>query len=895
MEDIKERARQWLSRYGRPFVTRQQLADALDVPADDKRDFRRVVSELMDEGLLVRVKKNYYAVRGRGNVYTGKLQCHRGGWGFFVPDPDSGLAQDLYITAGNMGDAVHGDRVAVEMLAPVSARGRGRGAAVEERKREGRVIRVLERGSKRLVARYLNYKRPMALPLDTRFHYTINVTELAGLSPEDGDVVHVELTTEPTPRNSPEGRLLTVLGKAGDPQLPLYIALAKHDIPVEFHSDVEAEAEAFPDSIPQEEIERREDLRHLPAVTIDPETARDHDDAVNVEKLPGGNWVLWVHIADVSHYVRPDTALDAEALRRGTSVYFPDRAIPMLPERLSSKLCSLRPDEDRLAFSAELHFDRMGKPVSARFTPSVIRSRSRLTYEEVQKVLEGDSETRERLASLVDDLEAMAVLAGKLRDRRRKRGAIDFDLPEGRVEFGPEGDILGIRRSERLESHRIVEDFMLAANEAVAARFAERDIPAVYRIHEPPDPLKVVEFAQTAALFGHRFPADKEQYAPADFQKLADALTDSPLDKYLSYLMLRAFRLAVYDIRVIGHFGLAAEHYTHFTSPIRRYPDLVVHRILRGLVENRKKPAVDGEALPEICRQSNDRERAAVDAEREVMAWKKALFLSGRLGEDFSGFVSGIRQNGFFVELDDYFLEGFVNLSSLGDDYYRFDEQRHMFIGERRGRIFRLGTRLTICVDRVDMERYLIDFSVVSVEEGEETTPIPVSRPRAFQPGKQKRPPRGERRSAPAEEPSFPSSRRSRKSAEEESLPPLAPTPAAKQPRSRKGGKDAQGSSPWWEAVARPTRAERREKKSNRSVDDEPAATTPGKPDARPSGGKRPVTPFAKPAQGSSGERKEGSSPRSRPAGGKTGKAHPTASRPGEAGRSGKGKHRRSR
>jgi ribonuclease R len=722
---MKEDILKLLENTRQTHISRRELAELLDVPADDKRAFRQAVHELLNDGVLLKVKKNYYAIRGRARVITGKLQAHRAGFGFLLPDPDCHPGADVYIAATHLGDATHGDRVMVQLL-DTPAGGRppapGRGPRLE-----GRVLRVLERGTSRIVGRYMLLRTPVVIPLDSRYHYSVHPINTKDFPLSDGDVVHVELTTEPSARTRPQGRILSLVGRPDDPDLPFKITLAKHDIPVEFDPGVLAEARRVAVPVPPEEAARREDFRHLPAVTIDGETAFDFDDAVNAVKNPDGSFTLWVHIADVSHYVRPGGDLDREAFRRGTSVYFPGRAIPMLPDTLSSDICSLRPGEDRLAFTAMLTIDgRTGQTRAARFTPSVIRSRARMTYTQVAGILDGDAELRRQFASLVPEFEILAELTKALNRRRRARGAIDFDLPESEIRYDPDANILGIFKSERNFAHRLIEECMLAANEAVAGFFAAREMPFIYRIHEPPDPVKVEEFASVAGRFGHPFEVkEDEPYEPRDFQRVADTFGDTAVGRYLSYLMLRSFKLAVYSERNAGHFGLGAKDYTHFTSPIRRYPDLVVHRLLRAALaspppaRSRRKgaPAPDTAGaglaeLAEIAVQSSERERAAVEAEREIMAWQKALFMQSRLGQEFEGFISGIKPNGFFVELTEFFLEGFVNLSTLQDDFYILDEERQCFRGERTGRVFQLGTRLVVRVDRVDMDRYQIDFSV---------------------------------------------------------------------------------------------------------------------------------------------------------------------------------------
>lgn len=732
----------WLQGAKAEQVTRRQLAEALDVGADDKRALRAALRDLAAEGKLLPVKKNCWAVPGAGHVVAGTLQCHASGFGFLVPDPGSALREDVFIPAPHLGDAVHGDRVLVEWRESAprepSGSGRGRGkpsrgpeagagrrgrkkAAPETaepprrpRRLEGRVTRILERSKAKVIGKVIRFKTLTVIPVDARFQHSVLVDDDGGFLLEDGDVVQVEITVPPSAGHRPRGRVLRLVGKAGDPELPLKIILARHEIRTDFAPEALAEADAFAPDPSGDDLAGREDFRHLDTVTIDGETAFDFDDAVNVTRQPDGNFTLWVHIADVSRYVRPGSALDTEAFLRGTSVYFPDRSVPMLPPALSSGVCSLLPGRDRLAFTAVLDVHGVtGRIRKARFTPSVIRSRARMTYTQVAGVLGGDPELAGRFAGQAEHFRTMAELSRVLNRRRRKLGAVDFDLPESVVRLAESGEVLGIIRTERNDAHRLIEEFMLAANEAVASLFTRKAVPALYRVHDVPDPVKVEEFAEVAARFGHCFEAKDEAYEPKDFQRVADGLGDSAVGKFLSYLMLRSFKLAVYAVNNIGHFGLALKDYTHFTSPIRRYPDLVVHRLLRHVLagEVLHLPAVGPGDLPEIARRSSEREHEAMDAERAVMAWKKAEFMKERLGEEFDGFVSGLKANGFFVELLEHYVEGFVNLSGVEDDYYLFDEVRHCFVGKTGGKMFRLGDPIRVRVARVDMTRHHVEFA----------------------------------------------------------------------------------------------------------------------------------------------------------------------------------------
>ncbi|MBN2432438.1 MAG: ribonuclease R [Acidobacteria bacterium] len=739
---MKEKTENIIRRHKESHISRRQIAQKLNLGPDDKAAFRKIIQELEEEGRLIRTKKNYYMIPGRADTVTGKLQCHRSGFGFLIPDPEYSGLGDVFLPASRLGDATHGDRVLVQISDAPATRGKRGGPPPKlfsrGPRKEGKVVKILERSHKKVIGKLLFLKRPVVIPLDSRFHYSVNVTNTDEFDLQDEDIVLVELTTEPSQQTRPEGRIVTFVGKPDDPDLPFKITIAKHDIPLEFSREAQWEARQIPNVVPADEIARRTDYRDLPAVTIDGETAFDFDDAVNVEQTPDGNFRLYVHIADVSHYVVTGTALDNEAFQRGTSVYFPDRAIPMLPSELSSTICSLLPEQDRLTLTAVLTIHAgSGKTMKTEFHAAVIRSRARMTYTEVARILDGDEETRRRHEALLSQFELMHALFTLLHRRRRRRGAIDFDLPEEEVRFDQMDNVIGIFKAQRNVAHRIIEEFMLAANEAVAQRFAGADLPFIYRIHEQPDPVKVAEFSEIAAQFGKDFQPDLENLQPRDFQQLADGFDDSPLGKYLTYLMLRSFKLAVYSEKNVGHFGLAAKDYTHFTSPIRRYPDLIVHRLLRAKFLHRKgaRPDVPDEAgLGEIARHASERERAAVEAEREIMAWKKAEFMNEHIGEEFEGFVSSVRANGFYVELLDFFIEGFVNLSTMIDDYYEFREEELAFRGERTNRVFRLGTPVLVKVDRVDMQRFLLDFSVSKVLRDPQAPPA--GKPKAVGPRK---------------------------------------------------------------------------------------------------------------------------------------------------------------
>jgi ribonuclease R len=535
------------------------------------------------------------------------------------------------------------------------------------------------------------------------------------------------------------GRVVEILGHPDDFGVDVEIVIRKHHLPHQFPPEAMEEAEAIPNAIAEWELEGRRDFRGMDVVTIDGETARDFDDAVWVDRLPNGHYALDVHIADVSHYVRPGGAIDAEARLRGTSVYFPDRAVPMLPHELSTEVCSLKPNVDRLALSALLEIDNQGEILAQEFTPAVIRSVERMTYTNVHLLLEGDAAQRERYRPLVPRFELMRELALTLNRKRVRRGSIDFDLPEPLIEFDQWGEMIGVKRAPRNMAHRIIEEFMLAANEAVASHL-ENSLPAsIYRIHEPPDPKRVMEFEEAAVHFGYSLGVgaipvkkfaitDKHRdgtkrrreivlatsvdIASRNYQRLAAKIEGKPEERILSYLMLRSLKQARYSTENVGHFALAAETYTHFTSPIRRYPDLIVHRLLRGaLAGTANAPgAAELKAMAEECSQA---ERRAADAERELVEWKKVRFMAERVGQDFDALVVSAAKYGLFVELAELFIEGLVPIDTLPGDEYAYQENVRKIVGKRTRREFSIGDRVRVLLDRVDANERKLQFSIL--------------------------------------------------------------------------------------------------------------------------------------------------------------------------------------
>ena len=655
------------------------------------------------------------------NLVVGRLTCNPAGFGFVVPEARASGARgregDVYVSAVNMKEALHGDKVVarVERHTPKGP--------------EGRVIRVLERAQQRLVGRYEEDGRfgGRVVPFDRRVLHELFVPPGDRGGAAAGDMVLADITRPPTATRNPSGRVLEVLGRLDDVGTDLKVIMAKYSLPDAFPEEVEAEAQRVPQSVGPADVAGRTDFRSWDTVTVDPETARDHDDAISLDRLPGGGWKLAVHIADVAHYVRPGSLLDQEAYLRGTSVYFPDRVVPMLPHALSSQICSLVEDQDRLTQTVVLELDARGKVRKPEFHDGVIRSRARMTYQQVQRIVDGDAEPRRTFAPLVPLFERMDELAKLMRQRRYERGSLDFDLPEPKLVLDAAGQMTGIVATERLDSMRSIEEFMLAANEAVAARLSKARMPALFRIHEQPDPERVEEFAELVSSFGYRVPPNLEGIRPQDFQLILRQIEGKPEEKLVSYLLLRTMRLARYHEENLGHFGLATQMYAHFTSPIRRYPDLVVHRALRALRRRESDGSRGGaervpmEDLPadlsEMGRHLSEMERRASDAERELVEWKKVRFMADKLGDVFAGYVTGVQAFGLFVELDEVYVQGLVHVSSMTDDYYLFNEKAHTLKGENTGKAYRLGDRVEVQVVRVDLERRQIDFALVDVLE----------------------------------------------------------------------------------------------------------------------------------------------------------------------------------
>ena len=817
----ESRVLQQIEKSARQSAGYKQLIREMSLRGNERRELQEMLDSLVRRGKLLEIGRDRYTLAqaaANQNIVVGKLTMHRDGYGFVTPEVEEvrrSIEGDIYVPPNAIGPAMHGDKVLVEL-------GRRKG----EGRVEGRVLKIVDRAHGTVVGTFHygdrhNYVRPMdekitvdviiprgkewpaesaedeeATASGGKLHARANVDRVLGseakrkdLDDLEGVVVDVEITEWPTATQNPRGRVVEILGYEGDFGVDVEIIIRKFHIPHRFPTDVLAEAQAFDSVIPARELRRRWDFRTLPIVTIDGESARDFDDAVTVRRLHNGNFELQVHIADIAQYVTTGSAIDREAHMRGTSVYFPDRAVPMLPMELSTDICSLRPKVDRLVMSCLMEIDRTGEILGYEIAPGVIRSVERMTYTNVNLILEGDKAVREQYAHIVDVFELMKEVALLLNAKRKKRGSIDFDLPEPVIEFDENGLMQGVTRSERNIAHRMIEEFMLAANESVASYLETKQIGSLYRIHEKPDPKRVLDFETVAATFGYslgvgalrvqRFTPKSDRRSrygtgekartielpedvpvtPRMYQKLTEKISGKPEERILSYLMLRSLKQARYAEENEGHFALAVGTYTHFTSPIRRYPDLIVHRVLKAVLADSPErmdeqvPVGEGEltaeqkelkspwtetaekrgkkktreprdehpplggpipetVLRDIARESSLTERRADEAERELLEWKKVKFMQDRVGEDFDGMIVSITKFGMFVELNELFIEGLIPLNSLTDDHYLFHENTRQIIGQRTRRTFSMGNRVRVILDRVDEMQKRIQFAL---------------------------------------------------------------------------------------------------------------------------------------------------------------------------------------
>jgi len=689
-------------------MTAQELAQAFGVPdAEGFKELLRLLNRLEDEGNIYRNRHNRYGIPERMNLIRGRLQTHPKGFGFLIPDDRD--QPDIHIHANDMRGAMNNDLV----LGRITGKNHAG-------KPEGEIIKIVKRANETVVGLLESHEHfAFVIPDDKRINKDIFIPKEGMKGAVTGQKVVVRLVKFPErARTAAEGEVIEILGHKDDPGVDILSIIRKHGLPEAFPEDVLAEAEQIPDTVRDEDLAGRVDLRDTRTVTIDGEDAKDLDDAVEVTRLANGHYRLRVSIADVGHYVKEGSALDREAYNRGCSVYLVDRVIPMLPRRLSNGICSLNPRVDRLTLTCEMEFDEDARLVRHDIYPSVIRTVERMTYTDVRKILvDRDEEVMARYRELVPDFELMEELALKLRRRRMQRGAIDFDFPEAKIIVDENGKPLDIVKRERTIAEQIIEEFMLAANETVAEHFHWLKVPFIFRVHEDPDSEKMLHFIQFAANFGYVVKGRGNKVHPRALQALLEEIKGTPEDYVISTVLLRSMKQARYDAESLGHFGLAAEFYTHFTSPIRRYPDLVIHRVIREVLagggrlsEARMEQLAS--RMPDIARQSSERERAAQEAERETDDLKKAEFMLDKIGEEFTGIISGVTNFGMFVALPNT-VEGLIRISDLEDDYYHYDELQHALIGERTSKVYRIGDEVKVRVARVSVAERTVDFELV--------------------------------------------------------------------------------------------------------------------------------------------------------------------------------------
>jgi len=692
-----------LKAAGHPLYMREIIHN-LHVPPEKRQAAKKLIKELVRSGEITLLKGNRYGLTRQMRLVTGAITIHPDGFGFVhSPDPDEA---DIFIPPRKLKGAVHGDMVTarIEKDTPKGP--------------EGAVIRINERTVQEVVGIFHTGRNlGVVIPENERLRFEVLIPNPKKYGDIDGMAVVARVLHFSRTGSTAEGEIVKVLGDPESIEVQSQIVIKKYQLPNKFSKPAMIQADELPDSVRKEDLSGRKDIRNLPLVTIDGEDAKDFDDAVHVKKTRSG-FVLTVAIADVSHYVEKGSFLDADALERGTSVYFPDRVIPMLPEKLSNGLCSLVPDQDRLAMVARISFDLNGNVKKATFFKAVMRSHYRFTYKIVQRLLDGkDKKLLNKHKKFLKGIRQMEELARLLMQKRKERGSIDFDLPEPEVILGLTGELESIVLRERSMAHRLIEEFMIAANEAVARFLAERDIPVLYRIHEPPEREKIDDLVEYLRSLGYNIKTPKK-IDPFWFQKILGMVEGKPEEYVVNSMLLRSMNQAVYSPENKGHFGLASPTYLHFTSPIRRYPDLVAHRVLKGnLRRKRKRPIYTQEELFPLGEHLSRRERTAMEAEREMLDRLKIRYMEDKIGEKFHGIISGVTSFGMFVELKEIFVSGVVRLVDMADDYYEFDSKRHLLRGKRTGKVYRLGQEIVLRLISVNKARRHLNFEIVEEEQ----------------------------------------------------------------------------------------------------------------------------------------------------------------------------------
>ncbi len=686
----------------------KELMMVLQVPPSDRKELEELIGELIQAGKIIRTKRGKYAIPQTFNLISGTFQGHPKGFGFLVLDEEE---KDIFIPASSVNGAMHKDRVMCRIIKQQTA----------ERRAEAEVIEILERGPESLVGTYQESENfGFVVPDDQKYTRDIFIPKKASKGAVTGHKVLVRITDWAQERRNPEGAVISILGHVNDPGVDILSIIYQYDLPREFPKEVMDEIEHIPDEVSDKDKRGRNDLRSIPMVTIDGEDAKDLDDAISIEKLGSGNYRLGVHIADVTHYVKEKSPLDKEAFERGTSIYLVDRVIPMIPHKLSNGLCSLNAHTDRLALTCMMEIDGNGNVHNHEITESVINIDERMTYTDVKKILlDEDEAVKERYKDLIPMFKTMEDLAAILRKKRMKRGAIDFDFPETKVILDSEGTPLEMKPYDRNVATRIIEEFMLVCNETIAEDYFWQEKPFVYRSHEDPDPEKILALTEFINNFGYHIKGAATKVHPKDMQKILAEIEDKPEESIISHLLLRSMKQARYTAECNGHFGLAAKYYCHFTSPIRRYPDLQIHRIIKYNLHHElegKRQAKLFDRMPDVAKQCSMRERRADEAERETIKLKKVEYMKQFIGQMFEGAITGTTSWGCYVELPNT-VEGLVHVTEMADDYYIYDEEGHRWIGEHSKQIYRLGDKVFVQVIKTDTVTRTIDFRFVTEEE----------------------------------------------------------------------------------------------------------------------------------------------------------------------------------
>lgn len=703
--NIKDKILEFMDEKAYKPMKLDELISSFKISRDEIKMFKDVLKSMEKEGLIIKTRTEHYGLTDKMGLLTGKLQGNAKGYGFVILEDGR---PDIFIPISGMNGAMNGDKVVVKITKEKEA----------NKRYEGEIIRILERANKTVIGVFEDNKNfGFVVPDDKRISQDIFIAKSDMNNAKNRDIVIAEITKYPEKRRNPEGRIINILGKKGDKGIDILTIIKKYNLEEEFPKKVIRYVNNIKEEIPKEEYARRKDLTNIKMVTIDGEDAKDLDDAVSIKKLDNGNYLLGVHIADVSNYVKENSPLDKDALKRGTSVYLIDKVIPMLPQKLSNGLCSLNPKQDRLALSCMMEIDKKGKVLNYDVFESIIRTNERMTYTDVTKILrDKDEELIKKYDYLVEDFKLMEELCKILYKKRMARGAIDFDFEECKIILDENGKPIEIKPYERTIANRIIEEFMLVCNETIAEYMYWANTPFVYRIHEDPDEEKLMHFNEFAYNLGISIKMTKEIH-PKNLQEVVEKVRGKKEEVVINTLLLRSLKQARYSPNCTGHFGLAARYYCHFTSPIRRYPDLIIHRIIKEYINGRldsKKIKKFEKAVQYASIQSSLTERVADEAEREVDDLKKAEYMKERIGQEFEGIISSVTNFGMFVELPNT-VEGLVHMSTLNDDYYIYDEQHMCLIGEKTKKTYRLGDSVKIRVDKVDIDNKEIYFTLIDV------------------------------------------------------------------------------------------------------------------------------------------------------------------------------------